>query len=296
MLQVAVSERPPFQYQNFLPEHAQFKVATVREGMCSLSAYNRRDFFKISLLTRGNSELFYANRAIVVDKPALVFTNRLVPYSWESRDNVDPEGYFCVFTEEFLQAGGRTDSLQESSLYKPGGDPIYFLQDDQVKYVEGIFARMRADVDSEYTYKYEVLRNQLMLIINEAVKMQPATGFYTLPNAAARLAKLFITLLENQFPVESPRHATVLKKANDYAGKLSVHVNHLNAAVQEVTGKTTTAHINERVLAEAKSLLIHTTWSVAEIAASLGFEYASYFNNFFKKHSGTTPLAFRKIL
>ena len=296
MPQIAVSERPPFEYHTFLPQHAQFKVATVHEGMCSLSSYNRRDFFKISLITRGNSQLFYGNRAIVIDRPALVFTNRLVPYSWESSNDVEPEGYFCVFTEEFLQAGGRTDSLQESSLYKPGGHPIYFLNEEQVIYIQGLFARMRADIDSEYTYKYELLRSQLMLIIHEAVKMQPATGFYTLPNAAARLVKLFFTLLENQFPVESPRHTTVLKKASDYADKLSVHVNHLNATVQDVTGKSTTAHINERVLSEAKSLLIHTTWSVAEIAASLGFEYASYFNNFFKKHTDITPLAFRKIL
>jgi len=55
-------------------------------------------------------------------------------------------------------------------------------------------------------------------------------------------------------------------------------------------------HINERLLKEAQSLLLHTGWSVADIANSLGFEYASYFNNFFKKHAGITPLAFRKTL
>ena len=87
-----------------------------------------------------------------------------------------------------------------------------------------------------------------------------------------------------------------LKKAGDYAARMAVHVNHLNAAVHGVTGKSTTTHINERIIKEAKSLLVHTNWSVAEIAYSLGFEYASYFNNFFKKQLGITPLAFRKIL
>jgi AraC family transcriptional activator of pobA len=86
-----------------------------------------------------------------------------------------------------------------------------------------------------------------------------------------------------------------LKKASDYAEKLAVHVNHLNAAVQEITGKSTTTHINEKIISEARSLLVHTDWSVAEIAFSLGFEYASYFNNFFKKHNGLTPSSLRGI-
>ena len=48
------------------------------------------------------------------------------------------------------------------------------------------------------------------------------------------------------------------------------------------------------LVVEAKALLHHTSWSTAEIAYSLGFEYPTYFNNFFKKHTGTTPLTFRR--
>ena len=77
---------------------------------------------------------------------------------------------------------------------------------------------------------------------------------------------------------------------------MSVHVNHLNAAVQEVTGKATTVHINEKLIAEAKFLLAHTDYNVAEIAYSPGFEYPSYFNNFFKKNTHITPKAYRKSL
>lgn len=296
MSEMSFAERTPLQYEATMPEHAQFKIATIHEGMCSLSSYNRRDFFKISLITRGNSELFYGNRGIKIDRPVLVFTNRLVPYAWEADDAAEALGYFCVFTEAFLQAGGRMESLRESSLYKPGGNPVYFLDNAQVKYIESLFARMHNDIDSEYVYKYEMLRSQLMLIIHEAIKMQPASAYFALPNAASRITKLFLNLLENQYPVESPQYKPTLKKASDYADKLSVHVNHLNAAVQEITGKSTTTHINERMMIEAKSLLMHTAWSVAEIANSLGFEYASYFNNFFKKLAGITPLAFRKML
>ncbi len=299
MEQQEVIEIKPFEFNNIIADQTQFKVATVFEGKCTLSSYNRRDFYKISLITKGTSELLYADRGIKIDKPVLVFTNPLVPYSWEATDGAQIEegsGFFCVFTEEFLHSGNRMESLQDSSLFKAGGDSVFFLNDAQIEYIYGIFSRMRQEFDSEYVYKYELMRSQVNLIIHEAIKMQPAIAYATSQNAASRITKLFLSLLDKQFPVDSPRFALKLKKASDYASRLAVHVNHLNAAVQEVTGKSTTTHINEKILCEAKSLLTHTDWSVAEIAFSLGFEYASYFNNFFKKHSGNTPLSLRKTL
>ena len=44
---------------------------------------------------------------------------------------------------------------------------------------------------------------------------------------------------------------------------------------------------------QAKALLQHTDWSISEIAYALGFEYPTYFNNFFKKITGTNPKSFR---
>lgn len=87
-----------------------------------------------------------------------------------------------------------------------------------------------------------------------------------------------------------------LQSAQDFADRLAIHVNHFNRYVKEVTGKPTTSHIADRIIGEAKALLHHTSWDVAEIGQSLGFEYSSYFNNFFKKHTGSTPLSFGKTV
>jgi len=86
-----------------------------------------------------------------------------------------------------------------------------------------------------------------------------------------------------------------LRTAQDFAKNLSIHVNYLNSAVKEVTGKTTTAHIGDRIIAEAKALLQHTDWNIAEIAYALGFEYPTYFNNFFKKKTGYIPKSERAV-
>jgi AraC family transcriptional regulator, transcriptional activator of pobA len=51
--------------------------------------------------------------------------------------------------------------------------------------------------------------------------------------------------------------------------------------------------IQERILIEAKRLLCYTDKSVKEIAYDLGFEDISYYSNFFKKHTGLSPVDFR---
>jgi AraC-like DNA-binding protein len=113
-------------------------------------------------------------------------------------------------------------------------------------------------------------------------------------NGSGRIASYFVELMDRQFPIDSPEHKLQLRTAKDYAQRLSVHINHLNRALKEVTGKTTTEHITERLIHESKILLKNSNWSISEIAYCLGFEYPEYFNNLFKKQTGITPNTFRK--
>ena len=279
---------PEFYRQRDIPQQAaRFNVFPRENFDNRLMPYNRRDFYKIALLL-GTSRLMFADKDIVIDRPALNFSNPLVPYSWEAT-SPEQTGYFCLFTEEFLKVSDRSDSLQESPLFKIGSNPIFFLSDQQVAFVSDIFQKMLAEMASDYVHKHDLLRNYVNVIIHEALKMQPSDAYTKPQNAAARIASLFLELLERQFPVDSPGHPLQLKTASDFATNLSVHVNHLNQTVRDVTGKSTTQHITERIVVEAKALLKNTDWSIAEIAYSLGFEYPNYFNSFFKKHTGIPP-------
>ena len=72
-------------------------------------------------------------------------------------------------------------------------------------------------------------------------------------------------------------------------------MNYLNRTVKEVTAKPTTAHVAERIIGEAKSLLQHTDWNIADIAYALGFDYPTYFNNYSKRMTGTNPKSIRAL-
>jgi AraC-like DNA-binding protein len=271
-----------------------FKVQAVSNQLKVATPYIRRDFYKITLF-KGISRLHYADQGILIDKPALVFSNPLVPYSWQPVSE-RWTGHYCQFTESFMNIHGRSQiSLQDSPLFKIGGNPVCFLSDAHYDVVEGLFKKMLEEQETAYIHKYDVIKNYVNLVIHEALRMQPAVSLSRSSSAAVRITMSFMELLEKQFPVLPTSQALTLKTASDYARSLSVHVNHLNHAVREVTGKATTVHIRERIIAEAKLLLRNTDWSIADIAYSLGFDYPAYFNNFFKKQTGMTPRSAKMV-
>ena len=269
-----------------------FRAYEVDTAVGPSLAYRRRDFYKVALVT-SHCTVHYADRSIELNGTCLMFANPRIPYAIEVHDP-RLRGYACLFTEAYLRENGRSESLQQSPLFKVGGTPIFHLSAAQVADARGIFQKILAEQSTDYLYKGDLIRTYLQLLIHEALRMQPTASFAQHKNASARITALFQELLERLFPVESPDQVMPLKTARDFADQLGVHINHLNRAVKEVTGKPTTAHIAERVVGEAKALLHHTSWSTAEIAYSLGFEYPTYFNIFFKKHTGTTPQAFRR--
>lgn len=89
-------------------------------------------------------------------------------------------------------------------------------------------------------------------------------------------------------------HYKSIRLPKAYADLLYITPNHLNALCKDLLGQTAGELIRNRVLLEAKRLLINANKTIAEIAYELDFQDNSYFNRFFKKYEGVTPDTFRK--
>ena len=272
-------------------EHGHFNVFS-RKYCTRYTSYNRRDFYKISLLI-GQGKLFYGNQEIEINRNALIFFNRNVPYSWEAVSEIQA-GYFCLFTEDFINDGSRSKNIADNPLFRSDTIPVFYITKDQENDLYEIFHKMSKELESGYIHKYDLMRNYLDLIVHEAMKMLPSESIGAHMNGAARITSLFLELLDRQFPIDSPEHKLQLRTANDYASKLAIHVNHLNRALKEITGKTTTEHIIDKIILHSKVMLRQSNWSITEVAYCLGFEYAAYFNNTFKKQTGVTPKSYRE--
>ena len=255
--------------------------------------YNRRNFYKIALLRRGHSVYHYADQSIEATGPTLLFFNPRVPYTRQLLSD-ETSGFFCIFREEFFQRRGAI-ALTEQPFFQPGSLPAYPLTSTQAEEVSALFEKMLAELHSDYFLKYDLLRHYAAELLHYALKLRPAPTSHQQADANSRLTAVFLGLLEQQFPIEVSAQRLALRSARDFAQQLAVHINHLNHCVRETTGKTTTDHIAARRASEAKALLRHTDWNIAEIGYSLGFDEPAHFNYFFKKQTGLAPSAFRRL-
>ncbi|SBV91165.1 response regulator transcription factor [uncultured Dysgonomonas sp.] len=268
----------------------------INESRCNIgkTSFSYRDFYKVALVL-DIGKLYYADKWIMVDRPAILFSNPLIPYAWEAIDAGKERGVYCIFNEHFLKTGDRHSSLADTPLLDISKERIYFLDDNTVNNIKELFQKMQEELKSDYAQKADILRCYLHLLVHEAMKMQTISTYIPQKNAGQRTAELFLALLERQFPVDIPNESLSLKTANDYAERLSVHVNHLNRVVKSTTGRTTSGLITNRIIQESVQLLQHSNYTIGEIAFGLGFEELASFSNFIKKHTNLSPSAHRSL-
>ena len=78
-----------------------------------------------------------------------------------------------------------------------------------------------------------------------------------------------------------------------YAGQLAVSPDHLNERVKERTGRTASKVIQDRLLLEAKRLLLHADMPIKEIGYTLNMSDPAYFTRWFTKMEGRTRAGYR---
>lgn len=83
-------------------------------------------------------------------------------------------------------------------------------------------------------------------------------------------------------------------QVKDYADLLFKSPKTLSNLFNKYGNKTPLLVIHERILLEAKRLLLYSSKTTEEIAFDLGYKNSGHFSKFFKKHEGLSPSIFKK--
>jgi AraC family transcriptional activator of pobA len=268
----------------------QTEVARRKRGGTGME-YKRRVYYKISLII-GRNRVEYADKVIDVEERALLFATPKVPYRFTPL-NEDQAGHFCIFTHEFLFRNGRGTTVDDLPILKPGAFPLVQVTQDAALGIGAIFEKMHREMVSDYPFKEDLLRNYVLELVHFGQKLQPMATIPAPHTAAHRISDLFMELLDRQFPADGEHGPMELRTPSEFAERLGVHVGHLNKALNGTLGRTTSDVIHARMLQEAKILLKRSDRNISEIAFALGFQEVAHFSNFFRKHAGTSPSAFR---
>lgn len=259
-------------------------ITTVR-NVEKMFVPHRKDYYFFFLVKKGNSHHWVDFLRYQVQPHHLYFT---LPHQVHLKEKAEPtEGLLIAFNEEFLTLCN-DDTLKRLPILQNRGDKhAISLQPGEEAYLDGLLKQILAEFTADETFKNAALQAYVKLFLvylsRIYVKQFPAE------EAAGNCSELFkklTHLLDAKY--------NILHQPADYAAELNVTVGHLNAVAKARAGQTITDLVQDRIILEAKRLLFHTELSIKEIGYKLGFEDAAYFNRFFKRRTGNTPLYFRQ--
>ncbi|OPF71327.1 AraC family transcriptional regulator [Streptomyces antioxidans] len=127
----------------------------------------------------------------------------------------------------------------------------------------------------------EVVRHLVAVLVLRLAQLPGARGGDAAGSAAFR-----------RFQRAVERDYTRTHRVEDYADRLGYSVRTLTRATRATVGCGAKRFIDDRVLLEAKRLLVHTDLSATAIGERLGFPDATVFTKFFRRRSGETPAGF----
>jgi len=192
-----------------------------------------------------------------------------------------PHLYLTELDDHDLFLGGMFfNGIEEKSGLK--------LDDQNSLAILSFFKLIRSEMgnlDADQEAMICMLVKQLIITSIRIWKIQyGAPGPYS-PKAAG-----FVWFFEQLVNRNFIEHHTV----SSYAKMLNISPKALSKKVAKYSGATPSHIIRQRIILEAKRMLVHTPLSVKEIGYKLGYEDPSYFIRFFSKQVKLAPQNFRK--
>ncbi|MCH2043256.1 MAG: helix-turn-helix domain-containing protein [Saprospiraceae bacterium] len=200
-----------------------------------------------------------------------------------------PKGKAIVFDKDFLVSNNIPERfISNINLFRPFGDtPPLKIDPQSFKRLTRIIQEMEECLHVKLNYQNRALGALLQLFLiycNNSTQLDNSQ--INEEQAEICILRDFKQLIEDKFKT--------WHKVKDYASAMHISAKHLSHTVKQVTGKVAKAHIQDRLLLEAKRLLLHTGIPIKEIAYAIGFEEPLHFSSFFKKNAGISASKFRE--
>ena len=275
---IPISFDPP---ESYLLDIEVLPMAVFKHRLDDTIAHTQRALFYVIFvvekgeLTHAVDSVTYhcqANDCIVI-KP-----NQIHQFS----NQLDWDGWVLLFSPNLLLS----HSKEEEILYQL---PTSFSLNASLSNACINHLRTMSDDTRLNGHRIEVntlLRHQLSALL---VRLRLADELFTFNLDADEIRaarfKRFRLLLESHFETEH--------QVGFYADQLGLSHKTLNRLCLQMVNASAKSLITDRIVLEAKRLLVHTTLPIQSIGDALSFDEVSNFVKLFKKHTQSTPRQFR---
>lgn len=241
--------------------------------------------FYVGILFTGGRGIFEIDFNTHIIKPGSVFM--LSPGQVRNIDTLEEiDGIFFFHTKEFYELYFTHEKIDKYPFYTSNlnSSQVIIPKKDRVK-IEGLFHEMNMTYENMDIMRFQKICALLNLLYIEL------TRIYIPRKVRAQQNHSQLSLLKKLEEFIETNYKRI-KLPKDYASMLNMTPKNLNRICKATLNKTVTELISDRVILEAKRLLIYSTLSVTQIADELGYEDNAYFFRLFKKKTGLTPNEF----
>lgn len=267
-------------YVNNLREH-------ILQNKSKITKPHKHNSYLCILFTKGSGthEIDFNTYAV---KPGNLFViSAGKTHHWKLSDDVD--GFIFTHTKDFYDLNYSHNSISNFPFFQSvQNSPLVELEENQVTEVVSIFKSMLSEYQTQ-----ELLKHQVLVSYSD-VMYAKLSRIYLKDDSEQVVNHSLYSQKFNELEKLIEEHFIVEKSPSKYASMMNITPKHLNRITQSVIGKTTSEVILDRILLEAKRVMLHTGKSFSEIAIGLGYEDYAYFSRLFKQKTGHTPSQFLK--
>ncbi len=204
-----------------------------------------------------------------------------------NQGNEPLEGTLLAFTEKFLLPEDMLSRKKLPILQNPDDIHELKLSGEERDFLHNLFVQMQAGYSQQQDSTAGIMRSYLNIFLVYMSRIYTRQFNASPPSDDQWKIGRLKELLHEKYDPQL--------QAADYARLLDITPGQLNKLIMAYTGKTATALVQERIILEARRIIVHGDLSLKEMATSLGFDDAG-FSRFFKRLTGETPTAFRASL
>ncbi len=267
-------------YSNELSKHLNKNNAIIEKP-------HKHDFFLCVLFTEGTGIHEIDFNSYSINPGSIFFLRPGQTHFWKFKSK--PKGYIFFHTQNFYELYFSNTSLTQFPFFYTNNNPPYaVINRHQLTEIEYYFKKINVEFHKHNIYKQQKIASLINLLYIDLSRIYSEFGL--IDNKISLTYLRTLRLLENTIDAFYKTE----KSAEFYAEKLNITPKHLNRIVKSTINKTTSQLISERVMLEAKRLIVHSKNSLAAISELLGYEDYAYFSRVFKLKTGVTPISFRK--
>lgn len=252
----------------------------------NLSLAHKHSFYHVVLFTKGAGSHAIDFKSFDVKPYQMYFMVPGQVHSWNFDGPVD--GYIINFSASFFQSFLLRPDYLDTLPFFSGDieDEVINLNKDVQPIVVNLFEQLIDESSNTKRLGMDLIRSLMLQLFIVIARQNKQMGTGVAPNYN-------FTLLQN-FKKLTDIHFAELRLPKDYAVLLYITPNHLNALCNDILRISAGEVIRNRVILEAKRMLVNLDLNITSIADRLNFADNSYFTKFFKKYTGQTPEEFRK--